>query len=162
MFDFDLAHVLLIRKNKPDWQVGKLNGVGGKVEESDSDTTFTMCREFSEEVGVWEGALVGFQTEVKDWSHFACLSDQRGWNIDFFYSRAKYVLQDFKSMTDEKLEVILVSEIPSRTDLIMNLQYLVPMAINHVLKRDRAGFFSIVELPATSLFSQPVSTQESK
>jgi hypothetical protein len=33
MFANDFTEVALIRKNKPEWQRGKLNGIGGKVEQ---------------------------------------------------------------------------------------------------------------------------------
>lgn len=52
--------VVLVRKNRPEWQAGLLNGVGGKVEEADRDPGFTydaiqnaMSREFGEEAGVY-------------------------------------------------------------------------------------------------------------
>lgn len=28
-FSTDLQHVALIKKNRPDWQAGKFNGIGG-------------------------------------------------------------------------------------------------------------------------------------
>lgn len=43
--------VVLIRKVKPDWQKGKLNGVGGKIEKGESPER-AMEREFFEEAGV--------------------------------------------------------------------------------------------------------------
>jgi 8-oxo-dGTP diphosphatase len=51
-FAFDSnEEVVLIRKNKPDWQRGLLNGVGGKIEENESSYA-AMVREFHEETGV--------------------------------------------------------------------------------------------------------------
>ena len=55
--------VLLIKKTKPSWQAGKLNGVGGKVEESDWSIESAMAREFEEETGI--------QTDPGRWSLFA-------------------------------------------------------------------------------------------
>lgn len=51
MFDNSLQTVVLIRKTKPKWQVGKLNGVGGKIEDGESEIA-SMVREFHEETGV--------------------------------------------------------------------------------------------------------------
>ena len=50
-FAFKGDQVVLIRKSRPEWQAGKLNGIGGKVEyfESPSDA---MHRECLEETGV--------------------------------------------------------------------------------------------------------------
>lgn len=45
--------VALIRKAKPEWQAGKLNGVGGKIEEFDPSPVHAMTREFMEETGVF-------------------------------------------------------------------------------------------------------------
>ncbi len=35
MFSKDEKYVALVIKNKPDWQKGLLNGIGGKIEEED-------------------------------------------------------------------------------------------------------------------------------
>lgn len=42
--------IVLIRKRKPEWQAGKLNGVGGKIEAGEVPYV-AMCREFKEETG---------------------------------------------------------------------------------------------------------------
>lgn len=44
--------VMLIRKQRPDWQKGKLNLVGGKVESTDLDFESAAKREFREETGL--------------------------------------------------------------------------------------------------------------
>jgi 8-oxo-dGTP diphosphatase len=36
LFDPSQKDVVLIKKLKPEWQKGKLNGVGGKIEEGES------------------------------------------------------------------------------------------------------------------------------
>ncbi|HSI37253.1 MAG TPA: NUDIX domain-containing protein, partial [Tepidisphaeraceae bacterium] len=43
--------VLLIRKNRPAWQAGKLNGVGGKIEPGETPRQAAR-REFEEETGL--------------------------------------------------------------------------------------------------------------
>jgi 8-oxo-dGTP pyrophosphatase MutT (NUDIX family) len=57
-FDEDERYCLLIRKNYPDWQEGKLNGLGGHVEPFEKFST-AMAREFLEEAGI--------QTAADDW-----------------------------------------------------------------------------------------------
>lgn len=42
--------VVLIRKDKPEWQAGKLNGVGGKIEDGEEPID-AMRREWKEETG---------------------------------------------------------------------------------------------------------------
>ncbi len=36
-FDEDYEWVALIKKNRPQWQAGKLNGVGGKIEPNETE-----------------------------------------------------------------------------------------------------------------------------
>ena len=31
VFNADLAKVLLVHKQRPDWQSGRINGIGGKI-----------------------------------------------------------------------------------------------------------------------------------
>ncbi|KKM15352.1 hypothetical protein LCGC14_1696950, partial [marine sediment metagenome] len=46
------TRVLLIKKQKPEWQAGAYNGVGGKVKDKES-VHIAMAREFREEAGVY-------------------------------------------------------------------------------------------------------------
>lgn len=65
MCSYDLTKFLLIRKTHPEWQKGKLNGIGGKIEKKEQltsggatdtwlmETPFeAMIREFHEETGI--------------------------------------------------------------------------------------------------------------
>jgi 8-oxo-dGTP diphosphatase len=58
--------VLLIRKRRPLWQEGKLNGIGGRIEEGETPEG-AMRRECVEEVGIY----------CDTWNHFCVLSDAR-------------------------------------------------------------------------------------
>lgn len=44
--------VVMVQKNRPEWQAGKLNFIGGKIEPYDETAVHTMSREFEEETGV--------------------------------------------------------------------------------------------------------------
>lgn len=59
-----LQEVLLIKKTKPEWQRGMLNGVGGSIEPGETSLD-AMIREFYEETH--EG------TEPSEWREFATL-----------------------------------------------------------------------------------------
>jgi len=48
----DLQRVWLIRKNKPEWQKGCLNGIGGKIEEDGESPVEATVREIKEEAGI--------------------------------------------------------------------------------------------------------------
>lgn len=39
LFDYGQLNVALIRKTKPKWQAGLLNGIGGHVEENETPAT---------------------------------------------------------------------------------------------------------------------------
>lgn len=83
--------VLLIKKNKPDWQKGKLNGIGGLLEGNETPTE-TMIREFREETGVL--------TRGHDWFEFAKITHNG--NLIYFY-KASLPSILVNSMTDEKV-----------------------------------------------------------
>lgn len=62
-FAFDtMGRVLMVNKNKPSWQIGQWNGVGGKVEPNENIDR-AMAREFFEETGI----LIA----ISEWFHFA-------------------------------------------------------------------------------------------
>ena len=52
VFNRKMREVLLIHKLKPEWQAGRLNGIGGKVEPNEDYST-AMVREFEEETGMF-------------------------------------------------------------------------------------------------------------
>ena len=64
MFDNSMENVCLIQKNRPGWQAGKLNGVGGHIEPGEFPID-AMVREFCEETGV--------KTEVSTWAYVLTL-----------------------------------------------------------------------------------------
>lgn len=122
--DENTDHLLLIEKNKPDWQAGKLNGVGGKKEEGETIEQ-TMVREFYEEVGI--------KTELDDWCRFCRLSgvmEDKSFIVYCF--SAKLDLSTVKQMEEEKPVLINTFsasyglKLPS--NVIDNLRWLVPMA----------------------------------
>lgn len=76
------GRVLLIRKARPDWQAGLLNGIGGKVEKGETPTG-AMMREFEEETDArvpmlfWHPLLTQVCYRYQGIVHyFVCTSDQ--------------------------------------------------------------------------------------
>ena len=51
IFDSTLEEVALMEKTHPEWQKGKLNGIGGKVEDGEIVIS-CMIREAEEETGL--------------------------------------------------------------------------------------------------------------
>lgn len=123
MFNMARTKVALIRKSKPEWQRGKLNGPGGKIEK-DETAAVAMAREFREETG--------YKTEDWRWSHFLQMTGTEGggWSVDFFVMAGD--LDILQSPEEEKIEIISLSEItPLREDMVENLPWLIPLALDH-------------------------------
>lgn len=112
-------HVVLIRKIKPEWQAGKLNGVGGKIEPGETPEQ-AMAREFKEEAGVFSSST--------DWAVFArCIF--RGADVIFLRSFDETYVKS-RTMTAETIEhrdVFGIDEIPEGS-IIPNLRWLIPLA----------------------------------
>lgn len=122
LFSPNFSNVVLIRKNKPDWQKDKLNGVGGKVEDFDKCLEDAMIREFKEETGL----------EHTDWTIFAKLICSNGDGIYVFHGISDKVYE-LKSMTDEEVNTYSVKYLLSSYNqypIIPNLKWLLPMALD--------------------------------
>lgn len=115
----DRKSVALIRKNKPKWQAGLLNGIGGKIEPGETALQ-AMEREFLEETSV----------KVNGWRRYASVGG-RGFLIDFFVTTATIEqFNNLQSITDELLEVVPVNYIHTHNDFIQNLRWLLPLALD--------------------------------
>lgn len=62
-----LGRVALVEKNRPEWQKGRMNGIGGHIEEGEAPWD-AMVREFWEETGC--------RTEQLRWKNFVTLSGE--------------------------------------------------------------------------------------
>jgi len=114
MFSERLQTVLLIRKTKPAWQAGKLNGVGGKIEAGELAID-AMIREFEEETGLRYRSWLPFHRE-----RF------RSGAVVHFFAAASLEIDKARSTTEEEVALVSVDRLPS--SVIYNLHYLVPMA----------------------------------
>jgi len=114
LFSPDRSRVVLIRKNRPAWQVGKLNGVGGKIEPGENPLD-AMRREFREEAGV----------DVPDWEQVLTLTGA-DWQGHFF--RSFGALEGVRSITDEQLEIHGIDALPA--NVIPNLKWMIPLMLD--------------------------------
>jgi 8-oxo-dGTP diphosphatase len=115
-FDTD-GRVALIRKNRPEWQAGRLNGIGGHIEPGEHPND-AMWREFREETG----------TDVSGWQKYVVM-DFPGARIHFYRLRGLLPrdLDGLRSMTDE--EVVLAWPGDANWHLMIpNLMWLIPLA----------------------------------
>lgn len=126
MFSPDLRSVALIRKLKPAWQLGKLNGIGGKVEAGEQDIN-AMVREFDEETGV--------ATQPGDWAMFLNMfggpSDPSGKDFDIAFYWTRGDLTRLRSVTEEGIEVIPVDFIThGNAEFLDNIPWVVALAMD--------------------------------
>lgn len=113
------GRVALVRKNRPDWQRGKLNGIGGKIEDGETALQ-AMIREFKEETGC--------PTRPRDWYEFCVLGDRSTeFRVHFFFSHV-VGFPDLRTTTDEEIVKVPVSEVTVHNS-IANLTWLIPMAL---------------------------------
>lgn len=117
LFDPTLSKVVLIRKLKPDWQKGLLNGIGGKVGDVNLKETplEAMHREFEEEAGV-----AGLE-----WTQYLNLKTPHS---DLYFFRAVGNVHRATTKLDEEVGVFEVHDVMDRCDTMPNLRWCIQMA----------------------------------
>jgi 8-oxo-dGTP pyrophosphatase MutT (NUDIX family) len=76
--------VLMVKKEKPDWQKGLWNGIGGKIEGSEPPY-IAMIREFKEEIGIDSVAY-------ECWENIGKVTEFNGeWRVHFFKQFVRYL-----------------------------------------------------------------------
>lgn len=122
IFNEDLSKILLIHPNRPEWQVGKLNGPGGKVEEDETPVD-CVVREIEEETSLiipsdkWTLTAVEHHTDMQ---------------VHFFTATYSGDLDEIKQLTDEKIEWFSITPLPEK--VLPNLRWLIPLSID-ILER---------------------------
>ena len=121
-FYFDTAKksVALVHKNRPDWQAGQINAIGGKIEEGERPVE-AMTREFLEETGV----------TVPDWEHVVVIYGN-DWKVYFLKSFGDP--SKCRTMEDEEIVTYLVDDALKLPNLILNLRWILPLALDDMVK----------------------------
>lgn len=118
-FAFNGPDVLLIKKNRPKWQKGLYNGLGGHIEENETPIV-AMVREFKEECGI--------ETTELQWEEFAIMKG-KDWVCYCFWARNTFDLCNAIQTTDEELKTInaytlhlqpTISNLPALVGLAMD------------------------------------------
>ena len=118
LIDNDRENVVLIKKSKPDWQKGKLNGVGGKIKKHETPSN-AMVREFKEETGL----------EITNWKVFCILIKENDYEVYCYKAFAPIdILDKTKTMTDEVIYLVQIAEGLYNNLCITNLRWLLPLA----------------------------------
>ena len=117
----DNYDVVLIRKNRPAWQAGFLNGVGGKVEDGEH-YLFAMKREFMEETGV----------SFDDWKYMGELREKDEDYVLHVFGGFVDSIDDLGvlSMTDEKIEVHNIKDLCTDDQILPSAMWLIHMALH--------------------------------
>lgn len=124
LLDRDEKQVVLIRKKRPLWQQGLLNGVGGKIEPEENPLD-AMRREFQEETGA----------HVETWTHYATMSGP-DWTVFCYFAHNSEELTKVKTQGDsmdgdaEEVATYYTDLVFDRKDLIGNVRWLIPLALN--------------------------------
>lgn len=117
LFNRSKSHVALIRKTKPAWQKGRLNGIGGKIEYGETPLQ-AMVREFKEETGA----------VVEDWRHF-CTLIFRDARIHFYVAFEENT--DIQTTTEEVVGWYGTAAVETYDAALPNLHWLIPMALDN-------------------------------
>lgn len=127
-FAFTGNSVVLIKKNRPEWQAGKLNGIGGKIEIHELPER-TMVREFQEEAGVWvdhwkkRGVMIFDHTNVYVFSTLLNVREKA----------------ELRSLTDEPIGLYLIDSLPP--NVIPNLRWIIPYCFHEPYLNKRFTIF---------------------
>jgi 8-oxo-dGTP diphosphatase len=123
-FSADRHKMVVITKNRPQWQAGKWNGVGGHIELGETSIQ-CMIREFVEETGV--------QTTESDWRPLAKFSSD-DFIVHSFYMFSDSIY-DAKTLTDEEVSIITVDLNEIRRFGQTNLPWLISLALDADMPR---------------------------
>ncbi len=139
-FNADGSRVVLIRKLKPEWQKGLLNGVGGKLEEPETAHA-AMVREFEEETGV--------KTATTDWR---CRIDMVGdaWWMGIFSCFNDDIYEAAKTTEAEEIVKIFPGAL-YHEKVIPNLTWIIPF----MLDKDLTAMQTIDYRSPRFQFNQP-------
>ena len=121
MLSQEYGQVALIKKQRPAWQHGLLNGIGGHIEEGER-AVVAMAREFAEETGV--------QTITDSWIHrLTMVSDSWICLVYAFMCDCSLVDVGLRTMTDEE---VVVYSFPLQEDdkMISNLRWIIPLLLD--------------------------------
>lgn len=124
IFHEDRRYVLLVRKNRPAWQAGKYNGIGGKIEANETAAQ-AAARELKEEADI--------DIDPTELTAFGKLMGT-GYQVYLFAAElphARYATH--RTMTDEIIESWRVRDLQSLhiftpDDFDRDLAYLTAMA----------------------------------
>lgn len=112
-FITDNKRVLLMSKNRPKWQEGLFNGIGGKVEKNESPLD-AMIREAKEESGL----------DIQEWNFLEEVAFKNGVKLYIYSAHISNIeIEKYESLTDEKLTLHNKDALPD--NLVKDVEYII-------------------------------------
>ena len=118
IFNSDLTQVALVTKTHPEWQRGRVNGIGGKIEKGESSTA-CIAREVQEESGL--------STWPDDWK-LVIKMKRPAIYVDFYAYLHLGAPNEVSTKTEEAINWYSVSRLPKT--VLSNLTWMIPLAID--------------------------------
>jgi 8-oxo-dGTP pyrophosphatase MutT (NUDIX family) len=116
-FDPEGKHVVLIRKNRPDWAKGLLNGLGGEIN-PEEPLEEAMAREFQEECGLF----------VRPWREFGVMT---GGGREVHLMTARFLhIEQVRQTTDEAVVVMPTRVTINPRLLVPSVSWMIPLALD--------------------------------
>ena len=116
----DLKKVLLIRKNRPTWQAGKLNAIGGKIEETDLSPLFALIREVKEETGL--------ETYESQWNKLDGIKRDGEFKLHIFYTVNDSLLYSASTQETEEVSIYDIAAL-GKEDLMNTVEFSIKKAV---------------------------------
>lgn len=123
VFNSDYSKVMLIRKNRPSFLKGMLNGIGGKIEANETALN-AMMRECHEETGL--------VINIQDWKLYLTITEAAYSLYWYVAVVSDDILNQAKSMTDEYVDIFNTTYVTEDKDVQVAPN--VVSFINQVLK----------------------------
>jgi len=153
LFNKSQKTVLLIEKKRPKWQAGRWNGIGGKIEETDTTPLEAMKREAWEEIG-----------HDVDWTHVLTVEL---FHLSVFVYKAVDIPEHeaifFEQKEDELLKVWPIDALPD--EVMSDVKWMIPICLSPlqfplIVQQDTLGGFEIDNQSSTEKWTCPMCGHE--
>lgn len=124
LFNKELTKVLLIHKQRPAWQKGMINGLGGKFENHESALE-CIAREVQEETNI--------STNPKSWIKYAELHSSK-FAVDVMATIYSGPEADATNNEDQPVEWFDIKDLPK--NVMTNLTWLIPLALEKLKEKE--------------------------
>lgn len=118
IFNRDFSKVLLVHKETPEWQKGKVNGIGGKYEKGESAEE-CISRETYEEARL--------KIPPASWMYVGVLRQSRG-DVGILTAKYNGNLDDAVTNDHEAVEWFDIVKLPE--NVISNVRWLIPLCLD--------------------------------